>query len=81
MSSQHVVVEKDLRICMIKIKELRRMALQRHLDPWALRQALVIALVTDTMAAIRRGIPKENLAKFDQRVEQDVAEWSKKIPS
>jgi len=75
MSRERTVKERDLQLCMLKIRELRRMAHNKHLDPWAVRQALVIALEIDTHVALKLGIPLEKLAEFDAMVATDVGEW------
>jgi hypothetical protein len=75
MNREHTVKTKDLKLCMQKIQELRRMALNRHLDPWAVRQALIFALIIDTHAALKRGFPMKTLDDFDQQVKEDTEKW------
>jgi len=59
------------------IRALRQWAVRRHVDPWAVREALLIALSMDTEASLERGIPREDLARFDDAVNKDVKRWVK----
>lgn len=71
------VKEEDLEGAMKWIRELRRWAVKNNIDPWAVRQALVTALESDTIAALNRGIKKEDLLSFDSYIKRDVKEFMK----
>lgn len=40
-----------------------------------MRQGLLIALELDTAAALERGVPRQNLEKFDQVAKADTQAW------
>jgi len=63
-----------------RIRDLRRWAALEHVDPWAVRQGLIIALALDTEAARRRGISREDLEAFDREAQQDASEWVRRQP-
>lgn len=71
------VEEKDLVSVMLKVRDLRAWALRFGINPWALRQGLVMALEMDTAAAIERGIPKDDLDNFDKLTRVDINSWIK----
>ena len=71
------VKTKDLAGALRKIRDLRAWAAINDVDPWAVRQALIMALETDTDAALERGITPEALKHFDQEVKQHTREWLK----
>jgi len=79
MSSERTVDEKHLRLCMMKLRELRVMSVNKKVDPWAVRQALLIAIAIDTHAAIKRGIPLEKLKEFDTIVAEDIEKWIQEV--
>jgi len=60
---------------MLKLRDLRLWAVINDIDPWAVRQMLVIALEMDTKAALDRGIKREDLENFDKLVKEDVQKW------
>jgi len=67
------VDEEDLVKVLRWVREMRRWALYEKIDPWAFRQALLIALEFDTEAALERGVTKNHLKKFDM-----LAKWEAK---
>lgn len=72
------VRERDLTTCMVYIRDMRAHAVINNVDPWAVRQALVLALEMDTAAALERGVKPEELRRFDTFIKKDVRAWLKK---
>lgn len=71
--------EKDLMAALTKIRDLRLFAITSNLDPWALRQALIMALELSTIAAIDTGIQKEKLDEFDQKAREATKDFVKQL--
>jgi len=63
---------KQLHYLLKKIKEMRRWANKNDVDPFVFRQALIIALELDTFAALKAGVPLEQLKAFDREVSLDI---------
>jgi len=74
------VSEKDLKACLVQLRNLRLWSVIRQVDPWAFRQMLLIALEMDTKAAIDRGISSINLQNFDAFVKKDIKSWMANQP-
>ena len=72
------VSERDLVTCMRFIRDMRAHAVINNVDPWAVRQALILALEIDTATALKRGIKPEELRRFDTFIKKDVKTWLKK---
>jgi hypothetical protein len=68
---------EDFEDVMVKIRDLRLWATRRRLDPWAFRQALIVALEIDTQAALDHGISRDQLANFDRVAREDIRGWLK----
>ena len=68
------VSERDLLRVLKKFRDLRAWAVRARMDPWAFRQGLLLGLHLDTVAALQRGVPRENLQTFDALVEANAAE-------
>lgn len=66
------VDERDLLDALKRVRDLRAWAVRARVDPWVLRQALLLAIHIDTVAALERGVPLENLRTFDRLVEEDA---------
>jgi len=56
---------RDFQRVLVKLRDLRAWSVKRNIDPWAFRQALITVLELDTAVALERGVPRENLDKFD----------------
>jgi len=69
------VNEEDLKLAMTLIRDLRLRAYRLHLDPWAVRQALIIAFEIDTHVALERGVLKHQLETFDVLSRKNAREW------
>ena len=72
------VKEQDLITCMTFIRDMRAWAALNNVDPWAVRQALLIALHMDTKAALARGIKHKDLQQFDRATRWSTGQWLKK---
>jgi len=59
--------EKQLTEAMIKIRDLRAWATKKKVDPWVFRQALIMTLELDTIAAAGHGVCEAELDQFDRR--------------
>jgi hypothetical protein len=75
------VNKEHLKACLLKLRDLRLWAVTNNIDPWAVRQTLVIALEIDTKAALDRGIKREDLENFDKLVKEDVQKWMASSPA
>ena len=74
MSKVVTVKERDLLQVLKWLRDLRLRAVKKRIDPWALRQGLLLILHLDTRAALERGVPREDLRTFDRLVEANAAE-------
>jgi len=74
-----VVDEKQLLSVLERIRDLRRWVLDNQIDPWAMRQGLVIALALDTKSALARGIKALALADFDEAIYRDMRKWGREM--
>lgn len=72
------VSETDLNFVMMLVRDFRRCCLENKIDPWAVRQGLIIALVMDTKAAMERGVKERDLWDFDLLVKTDIELWLKR---
>jgi hypothetical protein len=70
------VDEKQLEACLIRLRDFRAWAVINKIDPWAVRQALVMTLEIDTKATLDRGIKPEVLKNFDNLVKVDTQKWA-----
>ena len=50
-----------------KIRNLRAWAVREKVNAWAVRQALIITLELDRLAAIERGVRPKDLSNFDAK--------------
>jgi len=71
-------LEKDLKQALMLVRNLRQQAVIAKLDPWAVRQALWIALELDRQAAKERGVAVKDLEKFDLTSVLDARAWAEK---
>lgn len=68
------VNERHLLQALKMLRALRAWAVHTRADPWAIRQALLMAIHLDTKAARMRGVPAEALRTFDRLVEENAEE-------
>jgi hypothetical protein len=74
--TQPTVAERDLYQALIRIRDMRKWVVENHIDPWATRQALIMALALDTHAALSRGVSQDALKEFDRLAIEDAAAWA-----
>jgi len=67
------VKEQDLLQVLKWLRDVRFRAVKKRLDPWAVRQGLLMVLELDTRAALERGVPPEERERFDRLVEAGFA--------
>jgi len=70
-----IVSEEELKAVMNEMEQLRAWCVRNRINPWAFREALLIALELDTVAALGRGVRTEELEWFDETVRRDVRGW------
>lgn len=71
---------RDFYNVMVKLRDLRAWAVKRNVDPWAFRQALITVLELDTLTALERGVPRENLEKFDVGGREEAQKFVRGLP-
>lgn len=75
MTPMGTVKEEELFRILKRLRDVRLWATRRDLSPWAFRQALVMVLELDTVAALERGVEYSTLDTFDATVRSDAREW------
>lgn len=73
------IPEEDLLRVLVRLRNLRRWAVKRRIDPWAFRQALIIVFELDTEAASRRGVKAVDLESFNSEAREEAKRWLKKV--
>lgn len=73
------VSENDVLVVLTKLRDLRAWVIAKNIDPWATRQALLMALEMDTKAALEHGITQMQLDQFDNFVKHDMVNWLKNL--
>lgn len=63
---------------MAHLRDYRIWALKEGIDPWVSRQALVMALEIDTIAALGQGVNVEDLATFDSGCRKEAKDFAEK---
>jgi len=74
------VDKKDLLRALKRLRNFRAWGVKRNVDPWAIRQALIMVLAMDSAAATDRGVNVENLCKFDMVARLKAQEFIDSIP-
>jgi len=69
------VKEAELLAVLRRLRDLRRWALERRMDPWAFRQALIITMEIDKEAAMLHGRRSEDLEAFDREAREGARAW------
>jgi dTDP-4-dehydrorhamnose reductase len=67
--------EEDIVQALQFMKELRLYAINMDMEPWSLRQALILTLEMDTIAMLEKGIPQKNIDQFDDEIRRDLKSW------
>jgi len=73
------VPEKDFYLVLEKLREFRRWATSRNLDPYAFRKAIIVVLEIDTVCAIEKGVDPSELQKFDAYARRQVQYFVKEV--
>jgi len=63
---------------MAHLRNFRIWVAKKHLDPWVSRQALVMTLELDTIAATDHGVKAEDLEKFDGECRKIAKDFTEK---
>ena len=63
---------------MAHLRDYRIWALKRGIDPWISRQALIMTLELDTIAALNQGVNAEDLATFDSGCRKETKDLAEK---
>lgn len=74
------VPEEDLVRALMSLREFRAWGVREDIDPWAIRQALIMVLAMDTEAALERGVDPDTLFTFDEEAETKAGEFIESIP-
>ena len=74
------VNEKHFYRVLVKLRDLRAWSVKRNIDPWAFRQAMITVLELDTLAALERGVTRENLDKFDVGGREEARKFVRRLP-
>ena len=69
------VNQDNLLEAMRRLRSFRRSACIDKLDPWAVRQALIIIVEMDAIAAVAHGVKPGDLDTFDDVVRQQARQW------
>ncbi len=65
MSSQQVVNVHDFGECLVKLRDLRAWAIKHHIDPFALRQAMILILEIEANHILQLTHDPDALMAFD----------------
>lgn len=68
-------MEADLTEALKLIRDFRATVLRKNLNSWAVRQALVTALIFDYDAAVEQGIKDAEIRTFDKK----AVEYAKEV--
>jgi hypothetical protein len=63
---------EELKLCLMKLRDLRLWATQNKINPWIFRQMLIMAIEIDTLCAMERGIKRQDLERFDKTVKSNM---------
>jgi len=79
---EKTVTEKqieDLGEILKRLVKIRAYALEKKVNPWVVREALVIVLALDTAAARDSGISYKELTEFDSQVIHFLSDYCKRF--
>ena len=74
------VPEMDLMSALMMLRNFRAWGVLNKIDPWAIRQGLIMVLAMDTEAALERGVDPDTLFAFDEGAEAKAGEFIESIP-
>ena len=66
MSQGSTIKQEELIAALRRIRDLREWSLREKVNPWAVRQALIIGLEMDYVAALEHGVTPGDLSRFDR---------------
>ncbi len=69
------VPREDLLRALMKLRNFRAWGVIENIDPWAIRQGLIMVLAMDTEAALERGVDPDTLFAFDEEAEAKAGEF------
>jgi len=69
------VSERDLLLVLKWMEGFRKWSIRNNIDPWAVRQGLIILLEMDTYSMLDHGISLEALKEFDRKASHDAKMW------
>ena len=75
-----IVPEKDFYLVLERLRDVRKWAVERDIDPWAFRQAIITVLELDTVTAVERGVKPEKLDEFDAVAGEEAREFVRRLP-
>ena len=61
------IKRKELLEALKRIRDLREWSAREKVNPWAVRQALIIGLEMDSIAAHEHGVTPRDLSRFDDQ--------------
>jgi len=74
------IPEEDLIRALLQLRTFRAWGVREDIDPWAIRQGLIMVLAMDTEAALERGVDPDILFAFDEGAEAKAGEFIASIP-
>ena len=80
MTEPKIVPEMDFYLILERLRDVRKWATERDIDPWAFRQAMITVYELDTVAAVERGIKPEKLDEFDTEARKEAKEFIRELP-
>ena len=75
-----IVPEKDFYLVLKRLRDVRKWAVERDIDPWAFRQAMITVLELDTVTGVERGVKPEKLDEFDAVTRREAREFVRSLP-
>ena len=80
MTESKTVPERDFYLVLEKLRDVRNLAVERDINPWAFRQAMITVLELDTVTAVERGVKPEKLDEFDAVAGEEAREFGRRLP-
>ena len=75
-----IVPEKDFYLVLERLRDVRKWAVERDIDPWAFRQAMITVLELDTVTGVERGVKPKKLDEFDAVARREAREFVRSLP-
>ena len=80
MTEPRIVPERDFYLVLERLRDVRKWATERDVNPWAFRQAMITVYELDTVAAVERGVKPEKLYEFDAEARKEAKEFIRELP-